>query len=496
MEAPKLTLLSPEQILALRSEAEEAGSPELGPPPVSKFIDDPVKIQSPAQVLSPPKPTPSLQRKLAASPIALPSPDPKAPASPSPQKKPTPVPIQSATVVRPVPKEAFRGLDTQPLKAGAKRKFSNKEEVNAMGRSIDGKVKPSARQIAPAKTSVRERAGSKTLKELSAIRKEGREKPAALPRKPLGAKNSNDSMSSPRKAASTPSIVDEVAIAKADYLKSKASQEKTRLKSSQPAIVSIAPPAEVLPATSVREMRDLADQLAEQTPLSPTSPEPILLEETRGDTPPPADISHDGESNRPSRRNRTAVSYAEPNLRDKMRRPTKELFDAVAGEGKYSRRTSQCEPVEAPRGKRESYTHEAAKRIAEVLAEAAESDPTPVSPLARKSPPPAIRSVSVNTERRRRPSAAAAATKIAAEAALDNNTGRATDTSQEDDFSGDEGSTDVDLYEFNPSSPPPTEDKKKRGRPSAKSRRFSAALDEDGPFSQERPSSRRRSMML
>lgn len=33
---------------------------------------------------------------------------------------------------------------------------------------------------------------------------------------------------------------------------------------------------------------------------------------------------------RPSRRRGTVVSYAEPNLRDKMRRPTKEMIDAVA----------------------------------------------------------------------------------------------------------------------------------------------------------------------
>ncbi|KAF7184545.1 hypothetical protein CNMCM7691_005667 [Aspergillus felis] len=35
---------------------------------------------------------------------------------------------------------------------------------------------------------------------------------------------------------------------------------------------------------------------------------------------------------RPSRRQRSVVSYAEPNLRDKMRRPTNELVPAVAGE--------------------------------------------------------------------------------------------------------------------------------------------------------------------
>lgn len=46
-------------------------------------------------------------------------------------------------------------------------------------------------------------------------------------------------------------------------------------------------------------------------------------------------------SSRPSRRRGAVVSYAEPNLRDKMRRPTKEMADAVA----YgSRRSSSFQP--------------------------------------------------------------------------------------------------------------------------------------------------------
>ncbi|KAJ5689774.1 hypothetical protein N7462_004166 [Penicillium macrosclerotiorum] len=46
---------------------------------------------------------------------------------------------------------------------------------------------------------------------------------------------------------------------------------------------------------------------------------------------------------RPSRRQRAVVSYAEPNLRDKMRRPTKEMIDAVGGHG--SRRSSSFQFV-------------------------------------------------------------------------------------------------------------------------------------------------------
>ncbi|EER37698.1 shugoshin [Histoplasma capsulatum var. duboisii H88] len=40
---------------------------------------------------------------------------------------------------------------------------------------------------------------------------------------------------------------------------------------------------------------------------------------------------------RPPRRSRGSISYAEPNLRDKMRRPTKELVDAVSGDARFRR---------------------------------------------------------------------------------------------------------------------------------------------------------------
>lgn len=53
------------------------------------------------------------------------------------------------------------------------------------------------------------------------------------------------------------------------------------------------------------------------------------------DTPPPGGITtENGEAARPSRRARASVSYAEPNLRDKMRRPTKELVDAITKSAK------------------------------------------------------------------------------------------------------------------------------------------------------------------
>ena len=86
-------------------------------------------------------------------------------------------------------------------------------------------------------------------------------------------------------------------------------------------------------------------------PLS-TLPSPFVLSPSANVTPhpppntPPPDLC----AARTSRRQRGSVSYAEPNLRDKMRRPTKDLVDAVGGDDKnqFYRSASARAESEAP----------------------------------------------------------------------------------------------------------------------------------------------------
>ena len=69
--------------------------------------------------------------------------------------------------------------------------------------------------------------------------------------------------------------------------------------------------------------------------VSPGPSEPSAARPDSRDTPPPPDLGPDtgtGSFGRASRRPRGSVNYAQPNLRDKMRRPTKELVDAVGAE--------------------------------------------------------------------------------------------------------------------------------------------------------------------
>lgn len=166
---------------------------------------------------------------------------------------------------------------------------------------------------------------------------------------------------------------------------------------------------------------------------SPDGSEPPAARPESRDTPPPADLDPEtantntfGSMGRASRRPRGSVSYAEPNLRDKMRRPTKDLVDAVAAEERMQQKrtiknegdATEAEPVvtgEAPSKMRtvtikKEPTADYGLDWKALPMEKGESDRNsigaePPSPLSNKAPaaktslPP-----SVVTERRRRPS--------------------------------------------------------------------------------------------
>jgi hypothetical protein len=111
------------------------------------------------------------------------------------------------------------------------------------------------------------------------------------------------------------------------------------------------PPLEVLepiPTTNI-----VLDSLPPNTPapddiFSPPSAEPSTARPESKDTPPPGDLalsSQSGIGGRPARRVRAQVSYKEPSLNTKMRRPGKELVDAVLSD--QSQRTGM-DPQIAP----------------------------------------------------------------------------------------------------------------------------------------------------
>ncbi|KAG5984704.1 hypothetical protein E4U55_003651 [Claviceps digitariae] len=482
--------LNPEQIRALRFEADSAA---LESPSEQRTIEQQsVTVDSPPQPALTKLEASSPPRKRIEPPVSFSSPKSTKITSipvPSPEKKKIePIGHQPKAMVQ----SSMPSLEHVPAKAGAKRKFAQDENEDPPQRQSANENAPP--RIVTEKVSIREKAGGKTLRELTHIRKVAREKQsiAGNGRKALSAKSTNDNVNSPKKAAK-PAVMDEVSVAKADLAKSKPLKERMKPKSKDDMVPNIQAMSAPETSRSTTEMihNELAMPVSEPVLMSTSSPEPTSRgDEPRDDTPPPADISPDGDASRHSRRNRTTVSYAEPNLRVKMRRPTKELFDAVTGEGKYARRVSQCEQSstsEEPKIKRESDAGDLLNRIpaADSTAERKSPEPgsIPAGPLEMKSSVQEVSLATVNQRPRRhsRP--------------VDYTADMSTDA--DDDDSG-----DVDVYEFTSSSPhidknDSAEKTTGRRRQGAATRRRSAAVDSDKvTTAKERSASRRRSMMI
>lgn len=355
-------------------------------------------------------------------------------------------------------------------------------------------------QAAIEKSANGEKAGGRVVKELTGVRKDVRDKANATgARKPLAVKSTNGDMTSPKKI-SKPVAIDEVAAAKADLVRSKASQDRPKSKSRSLAPITIE--TVLAPQPSAPEVVDMTSNLGtpftDSALLLPNSPDSAAPVDTgRGGTPPPGDVNASREPPRPSRRNRTAVSYAEPNLRDKMRRPTKDMLDAVAGEGKYARRSSVAEQApDTARVKRESGAEDLWKKLPSADGTNAEHEPgsIPASPLAGKgSPAGNSKSLSIRSGRR----TSMMIHEIVTSSETSHEYGEVKDESASDTT----GLSEVDVYEFTPSSPQ-TEDQtaaeiKKKTANRRPSRRVSSAVhSEEDPGARERASSRRRSMML
>ncbi|KAI1855297.1 hypothetical protein JX266_000162 [Neoarthrinium moseri] len=346
--------LNQEEILALCSEAvDTTDSPDLGPPPVSRFVDeDPVKIGLPTKSSSEAERVEESLSKPLVREAKEPTPE-NEPAEEEPQKIESSFqkPVSRPVVLLPAP-------EPEVAKANLKRKTREDEERDAAlemrPRGDPTKLVKGGKENLP---FALDRPASRPIKHLPLARKDAREKPiaakpSAAPRKPLGAKSANEVVNSPKKSAKG-SILDEIAKAKAEFKGSERTKERAKPKMKEaPTPVEIpAPEPEPVQVASV----DIApDALSAEPDLAmPDSPQPAAPREEMRDTPPPADISAKGETSRGSRRAKAAVSYAEPNLRDKMRRPTKQLFDAVAGEGKSMRRTSHSKSIDLPSVKSE-----------------------------------------------------------------------------------------------------------------------------------------------
>ncbi|KAK3344023.1 hypothetical protein B0T25DRAFT_315338 [Lasiosphaeria hispida] len=343
---PRATMNS-EEIMALCAEAADTStSPEIGPPPISRFVEE--------ELAKPGSPTRKVEkaelrgdvresRKQPETPAPVPKLDyqRKQPNAVDPKKEPESIGTQG---VKPDPeadqiKPAASTPIVSTLKAGAKRKYGDENEGVKNVRAQPAKENSTIGGT-PKLAPLRDLQKRRSIKDLAANRREK----AASARTPLSLKSANEDFSSPKKATKAQAL-DDTTIMKPEVQPQPIKDPLAKERPSAPR-PPLLPRVEIPIPDPPPTTTTIFPEPEPGTPaplISPNTPSHSTARETTRDTPPPAHISATGETQRaPGRRARAAISYAEPNLRDKMRRPTKELFDAVAGEGKkhFSHRSS------------------------------------------------------------------------------------------------------------------------------------------------------------
>ena len=264
------------------------------------------------------------------------------------------------------------GQTVAPIKLGAKRKMTAREEGPEVAYSSHGAAQSHVHQRKedPASSrgpsrvineNIESKIAQKSLTSLESEKRPDRTIHSAA-RKALGPKCVNtDPVTSPVKARAK-----DISI---PNLKDTANAQKIRKRagrSEQAGEVNIEDrqkgrrSATTVAATEARSTPFETPIFAASDFVSPASSEVSSVDAISQDTPPPSNLNiascTAGEKDcmgRSSRRAKGAVSYVQPNLRDKMRRPTKELVDAVVGDrrshstsGADARPTSDSEPIE------------------------------------------------------------------------------------------------------------------------------------------------------
>lgn len=373
--------------------AENEDSPDIGPPPVSQFVDeDPVKID--------------LAGKLAYEREDEPCLDPIISTNLEQRKK-----RKDSMVASDIRRNSRLELpakreNTGTLKSGAKRKLSAREDEeleSTNAKDIDDFqfTRISTEERAKTKSAVSSaKENTKPLKDVMSSKGLSKDKPALAPstRKVLAAKSVNNS---PKKGAtSRNSNHDGIKPGKLNLFKESLSKE---MPSEDKKMENIEPFQQAMqPALQVFNMQAEPETPAPVDIFSPLSSHPStnVRVESR-DTPPPSEMRESAEGQRPSRRARNSISYAEPNLRDKMRRPGKEFVNAVTADGKVRaiRVDEEAGPTTISKIKAEAESEDAWKQ----LSTASNTDHSPLTSKA-SAPLPDMLPSNITDHRRRRES--------------------------------------------------------------------------------------------
>lgn len=341
---PRRTLGADEMQAIRLSDHSSNESPDLGPPPIAHFdYEDPMKHASPSLTRTSPK---------AAEEEVLPGLSVNLETRRKRKDGQPKLEIRRHSILPQSP-EKKEGEGSTMLRTGAKRKLADRDLERATKPAAKDDFSFSRRGVSTeTKTAAEQTAIITSKPDIEISAETGADGVAAPPkhaRKVLGDKSVNMSPRKTTSRSSKPPKDDPAKPEKPHGPRSASatgrSQSRTRRISSLPLpspphnntlpTIELPPPPE--PATAIEP--------PPKTPapppdlFSPTPSEPSANPtESRAGTPPPGDLSMlststagGGDGNRPSRRARAAVNYAEPSLVAKMRRPSKQYVDALSG---------------------------------------------------------------------------------------------------------------------------------------------------------------------
>ncbi|KAH7094638.1 hypothetical protein FB567DRAFT_600245 [Paraphoma chrysanthemicola] len=330
-------------------------SPDIGPPPISRFDnEDPISFD-PAQASNEQLEEPAEDGEPALS-VNLETRKKRRESGPK-------LNIRRVSVFE-SPPENTEEQPTKSTKTGAKRKFSVQEDEDKdQSKSESFRF---SRRNAPGSEAEASNEGSR---------------PSSPDRPVLSSKPVNtDPMISPKKQRS--SVQEKLG---KPTVPKPSSRSRPRLNISR----TITPPN--LPLLPIPEPIATAEihleALPPKTPavedsFSPPSTEPSTSRPESKDTPPPGDLSAADQigAGRPGRRARPQVSYKEPSLHTKMRRPDAKLVDAIV-----ERRTSvEPQTTSKPTIKREMSEELGWKPVSAITRRAGEEEIETGSPLRQK----------------------------------------------------------------------------------------------------------------
>lgn len=336
---PRRTLNADEiRAIRLSDQSGTTGSPDLGPPPVVHFdVEDPIKFnqekEEAAQEASVTSPKPEDEELL-----------PSVNLETRRRRRDSKIEIRRHSILAQSPvKDGENG--TTMLRTGAKRKLSDRETEKPIKPPSQGDFtfsrKASADQSSDEKPEAEEAPGAGIDESAEPVLA-----PTKPTRKILGEKSVN---MSPRKStvrAGKP-LKEEpikpekpVAPPKAATTKERPPPRGRRTSSipmpapqDEPAATFDDPPPEMSTEEQLHHTKTPAPPATDL--FSPITSEPSARAAEARDTPPPSELSSISNTTeggqRPSRRSRSAVSYAEPSLIAKMRRPDGKKVDAISG---------------------------------------------------------------------------------------------------------------------------------------------------------------------